>query len=87
MFAAGAPMGGGETARPAKLERLGDTRALVTVSEGKFHQVRRMAAGVGKTVTYLKRLKIGGLELDDSLAPGEFRELEKDEAFRVFWGK
>jgi len=87
VFAAGAPMGGGETARPAKLKRLGGTRALVTVSEGKYHQVKRMVAGTGKTVTYLKRLKIGGLELDSSLAPGEYRELERDEAFQVFWGK
>ncbi len=84
LFRAGAPMGGGETARPAGLELLDGSSALVTVTEGKFHQVKRMAKGAGKTVTYLKRLKIGGLSLDDTLASGEFKELTDEEAMSVF---
>ncbi len=86
-FRTGAPLGGGETARPAGLELLDGNAALVTVTEGKFHQVKRMAKGAGKTVTYLKRLKIGGLALDGSLAPGEFKELSSEEAMSVFDGK
>ena len=87
LFCTGAPLGGGETARPAGLELLDGNAALVTVTEGKFHQVKRMVKGAGKTVTYLKRLKIGGLALDESLAPGEFKELSSEEAMSVFDGK
>ena len=87
LFRSGAPLGGGETARPAELEILGGNSSLVTISEGKYHQVKRMAKAAGKTVTRLKRLKIGALSLDESLSPGEFRELEREEAKAVFGGK
>jgi len=72
------------TAQPAKLEILtSDTEqavALVWVSEGKYHQVRRMFAARGRTVTALKRLSIGPLALDENLRPGAYRELEPWEA-------
>ena len=55
------------------------SRATVTITEGKFHQVKRMFASVGCKVVYLKRLAIGGLELDESLALGEYRELTDKE--------
>ena len=51
----------------------------VTLKEGKYHQVKRMVAAVGGTVTALKRLRLGGLWLDKTLAPGEFRELTQQE--------
>ena len=51
------------------------SECLVTLREGKFHQVKRMLAARGKPVTYLKRLSMGSLRLDDTLAPGEFRLL------------
>lgn len=64
------------TAKSAKLEITENPREVyIEIAEGKFHQVKRMCERVGKTVTYLKRVSIGGLKLDDSLAPGESREL------------
>ena len=57
----------------------GVSEALVTVREGKFHQVKRMVKACGKTVTYLKRLSVGGVNLDEDLAPGQYRELNERE--------
>ncbi|MEO3944208.1 pseudouridine synthase [Gorillibacterium sp. CAU 1737] len=51
------------------------SRIRLTLHEGKFHQVKRMFQSVGKKVVYLKRLSMGSLELDESLKPGEYREL------------
>lgn len=51
----------------------------LVLHEGKFHQVKRMFEAVGKKVTYLKRIQMGGLRLDESLKPGECRELSPDE--------
>ncbi|MGN0290583.1 MAG: 16S rRNA pseudouridine(516) synthase, partial [Lachnospiraceae bacterium] len=51
----------------------------LTITEGKFHQVKRMFEAVGKQVTYLKRISMGNLQLDESLAPGEYRELTPEE--------
>ncbi len=73
------------TAKPAKLEILDDPREVyVYIAEGKYHQVKRMCDRVGKSVEYLKRVKIGSLELDESLAPGEVRELTDEEMRLVF---
>lgn len=70
-------------ALPARLDILSsretEATALVTVREGKFHQVKRMFAAVGREVTALYRLSFGPLELDESLAPGQWRELTEDE--------
>ena len=77
-FEAGMTLGDGLECLPAGLEILaaGETsECLVTLREGKFHQVKRMLAARGKPVTYLKRLSMGSLRLDDTLAPGEFRLL------------
>ncbi|QTD41372.1 pseudouridine synthase [Sporosarcina sp. Te-1] len=51
----------------------------LTITEGKFHQVKRMFEAVGKRVIYLKRLSMGALELDDELDLGEYRELTDEE--------
>ena len=69
------------TAAPASLEiDPGDPcRVVIGISEGKFHQVKRMCRQVGKNVIRLKRTAIGCLKLDDSLAPGELRELTDEE--------
>ena len=64
---------------PAGLELLSPQEALVTLREGKFHQVKRMLAACGKPVTYLKRLSMGPLRLDEALAPGAFRPLSDGE--------
>ena len=72
------------TARPARLILLeagedGST-ADVALTEGKFHQVKRMFAAVGHPLTGLERLRIGCLSLDPALGPGEWRHLTGDEA-------
>ena len=67
------------TSMPAKLEIIGDCEAKVIVQEGKFHQVKRMFEAVGVTVVYLKRLSMGSLKLDETLAPGESRALTQEE--------
>lgn len=55
------------------------TRLEFTITEGRYHQVKRMFAKIGKPVQYLKRLSMGSLVLDDTLAMGEFRELTEEE--------
>ena len=55
------------------------SRATVTISEGKFHQVKKMFLCVGVKVTYLKRIRFGEFVLDEALAPGEYRELNEAE--------
>ncbi|TNE78267.1 MAG: 16S rRNA pseudouridine(516) synthase RsuA [Gammaproteobacteria bacterium] len=64
---------------PAELEITGEHSALLTISEGKYHQVKRMFAAVGNRVTGLHRQKVGQIELDPRLAPGEYRPLTPDE--------
>lgn len=56
-----------------------DHRARLTLSEGKYHQVKRMVAKLGGHVTKLRRVAFGGLVLDESLQPGEYRELTEKE--------
>jgi 16S rRNA pseudouridine516 synthase len=61
--------------KPAQFEQLSPTEALLTISEGRYHQVRRMFAAIGNHVTALHRDRIGGLELPEDLAPGQYRLL------------
>lgn len=82
-FKHGITLADGTKCLPAGLELCEDGSCLVTVMEGKYHQVKRMLASRGKPVTALKRLKIGDLELDESLMPGEYRPLTDDELCRV----
>ena len=77
-FAAGLTLRDGTVCLPAKLEPLGSGESLVTVCEGKYHQVRRMMASRDMTVTYLERRREGALELGD-LARGTVRELSEAE--------
>ena len=69
--------------KPAKLNVIGPVNDLtaveICITEGKFHQVKRMFASVGCKVVYLKRLAIGSLQLDETLALGEYRELTEEE--------
>ena len=55
------------------------SEGLVTLREGKFHQVKRMLAARGKPVLYLKRVRMGNLPLDPALEPGTYRYLTEDE--------
>ena len=77
-FAAGLTLGDGTVCLPANLEILGEGESLVTVCEGKYHQVRRMMASRGMPVTYLERRQEGGLTLGD-LPRGQVRELTEQE--------
>lgn len=78
-FAEGMTLKDGFTTRPAKLDRLGEKKARVVISEGKYHQVRRMFACCGNRVETLKRVRIGGVELDPTLEEGEVRKLTDEE--------
>ncbi len=82
-FAQGLDIGEAKLTKPAKLEILcsGPMAAEVklTITEGKFHQVKRMFQAVGKEVSFLKRLSMGGLCLDASLQPGDYRRLTEAE--------
>lgn len=69
---------------PAQFEAVSDRRALVTITEGRYHQVRRMFAAVGNHVTALKRDRVGALALPGDLAAGEYRILSEDELAKVF---
>ena len=73
----------GTTCKPAQLEILSSSpsfsQASITISEGKFHQVKKMFLSVGVKVTALKRVQFGDFILDPELAEGDFRPLNKEE--------
>lgn len=81
-FAAGITLKDGTIYQPAQLEiiRSSDvSEVYITLTEGKFHQVKRMVMAVGKEVTYLKRIKMGGLCLPEDLKKGCYRALTEEE--------
>ena len=78
-FEKGVTLVGGEKCMPAKLEIADNNSAYVTVREGKYHQIKRMFGIVGLGVNKLHRVSIGKLTLPEDLAPGESRELTKEE--------
>lgn len=63
----------------SEVDEDGNPIILLTIHEGRFHQVKRMLEAVGNEVLFLKRLSMGPLQLDDSLTPGEYRELNEEE--------
>lgn len=86
IFASGELMLESETAPllPVPMEVISPTRVFVTLTEGRYHQVRRMFAAVGNHVTALHRDRIGHLNLPADLPPGEFRILGETELALVF---
>lgn len=82
-FRKGIVIDDGYKCMPGKLEMISSTddgsEVLVTIQEGKFHQVKRMFEALDKSVVYLKRVKFGPMELDETLEEGEYRELTEDE--------
>ncbi|MFC2948697.1 pseudouridine synthase [Virgibacillus sediminis] len=81
-FQSGVTLEDGYQAKPAALKILhqGEISEIeVTVTEGKYHQVKRMFEAVGKKVIYLKRKQMGELRLDERLSPGSYRELTEEE--------
>lgn len=87
-FAEGVELEDGYTTKPARLELISKSGRRLTVrltlSEGKYHQVKRMIAAVGKHVERLERVQIGALELDPTLEPGSYRELSEEEVDLFF---
>lgn len=86
VFASGTLMLDSETTplAPARLESIDERQARLTITEGRYHQVRRMFAAVGNHVTALHRDRIGGLALPDALQPGEWRALSSEEQESIF---
>ena len=78
-FAAGIVLDDGYKTMPAVLEILDEGQARVIIKEGKFHQVKRMFGALDIDVKSLKRVAFAGLDLDEGLAPGEYRRLDEKE--------
>lgn len=89
-FARGLVIGEKKPTLPARLEILASDPEVslveLTITEGKFHQVKRMFEAVGKKVLYLKRIAMGDLRLDESLQTGEYRELTEEELEKLKQG-
>jgi 16S rRNA pseudouridine516 synthase len=79
----GLDIGDEKPTAPARLNILrqnpGEAELEITITEGRYHQVKRMFQAVGLKVAYLKRLSMGSLVLDENLKPGEYRELSDNE--------
>lgn len=78
-MAEGIDIGETNSTKPAEMEVLSPRECYLTITEGKFHQVKRMFAALGKEVVYLKRVQMGNLKLDGSLDTGEWRYLTEEE--------
>ena len=79
LFAEGLEIGERKKTLPAKLELMKSGHARLTISEGKFHQVKRMFAVLGAKVTKLARVSFAGINLYPALKPGEYRKLTENE--------
>lgn len=86
-FSQGITLEDGTVCRPAGLKLLKDganPMVEVEITEGKYHQVKRMFLSVGRRVLWLKRVSIGKLQLDERLREGEFREMTEEEKALIF---
>lgn len=83
-FKKGVVLADGTVCRPAELINLGNRQAEIKISEGKYHQIKRMFGTVGLGVEELERIALGGLKLPENLSSGECRELEKSEIESIF---
>lgn len=75
-----------ELTLPAQMETVGEKEVLLTIHEGKYHQVKRMFAALGNKVVALHRERVGDIILDEALDPGEYRYLTEQEIESV-WKK
>ena len=80
---AGMTLENGETTLPCRVETQTETQCIITLCEGKYHQVKRMFAAVGNRVIALHRRSVGGVCLDETLAAGQYRELTEEEMSRL----
>lgn len=69
------------TTKDANVEKISDHELYISITEGKFHQVKRMLEYISNEVVYLKRIKIGNLVLPENLKVGEFKEIDPNEIF------
>lgn len=69
--------------RPAVMSIINDYHCYITLTEGKYHQVKKMFLSMNNQVLSLKRVKIGEIDLDDKLKEGEYRKLTKEEVFSL----
>ena len=80
-FEGGVTLDDGYVTKPAKIELLGDgDEGIITLHEGKYHQIKRMLDALGNKIIYLERISFAGLRLDGALASGEWRYLDDDES-------
>ncbi|MCH8466941.1 MAG: 16S rRNA pseudouridine(516) synthase, partial [Roseinatronobacter sp.] len=86
LFASGQVMLEGEDKplAPAELVQVSQCEALLTVTEGRYHQVRRMFAAAGNHVEALHRERLGALSLPETLEPGQWKLLSNDEIALIF---
>lgn len=84
IFENGMDIGDEKPTLPAKILLCGENKALVTLVEGRFHQVKRMIEVCGGNVVVLKRIRFGTLLLDENLELGESRRLTQEEVDRIF---
>ena len=75
----GVDIGEKQLTKPAEMKILAEKECLLTITEGKFHQVKRMFHELGKEVVYLKRVEMAGIRLEDSLKKGQWRQLTEKE--------
>ncbi len=73
--------------KPGTLERINDTEVVLTISEGRYHQVKRMFAALGNRVEQLHRHSVGDVSLDESLEEGQYRALTAQEVSSLTKGK
>lgn len=78
-FLSGIVLDDGEKCLPGVITKIDENKCYVEIQEGKFHQVKRMCAACCMKVEYLKRVKIGTLELDENLKVGDYRKLTEEE--------
>lgn len=79
----GVDIGDEKPTAPAKVERVAEKEILLTIREGRFHQVKRMLQAVGNEVLYLKRLSMGSLRLPKDLEKGAYRPLSEEEIYKI----
>ena len=85
LFASGMKIDGGDVCLPAELEITDDPcRVFITLREGMYHQIKRMAEASDNKILYLKRVSIGELELDENLAEGQCREILHKEIEKIY---
>ena len=74
---------GGYLTKPCKVEKISDFEGNITLTEGKYHQIKQMLYAVGNKITYLERIKFANISLDPCLKRGEWRFLTKEETEKL----